>query len=101
MRSKVLFVDDDAATRDVVGWVLAERGFEIVCRSDGAEAMVTLAEAVALTEVDRITVDDLPEKIRTYRSDMFVLPTRRSYRAPVDGRGGEAIRPQGAANGKR
>lgn len=28
-----------------------------------------------MTEVDRITVDDLPEKIRTYRSELFVLPT--------------------------
>ncbi len=39
------------------------------------ELMNCMERAVALTEVDRITVDDLPEKIRTYRSDLFVLPT--------------------------
>jgi two-component system response regulator AtoC len=34
-----------------------------------------MERAVALTEVDHVTVDDLPEKIRTYRSSQFVLPT--------------------------
>ncbi len=34
-----------------------------------------MERAVALTQVDHVTVDDLPEKIRTYRSSQFVLPT--------------------------
>jgi len=34
-----------------------------------------MERAVVLTQVDHITVDDLPEKIRTFRNSLFVLPT--------------------------
>jgi two-component system response regulator HydG len=38
------------------------------------ELMNCMERAVTLTETNHITVDDLPEKIRAYRSDLFVLP---------------------------
>jgi DNA-binding NtrC family response regulator len=53
MESKVLFVDDDAAMRDVVESVLRGRGFDVVCRGNGAEAMATLADE----EFDAIVTD--------------------------------------------
>src|ERR1041385_2926747 len=53
MESRVLFVDDDAAMRDVVGSALVKRGFEVVCLGSGAEAMATLANS----EFDAIVTD--------------------------------------------
>ncbi len=44
MESRVLVVDDDAAMRDVMSSVLGTRGFHVVSRSSGAEAMTTLGE---------------------------------------------------------
>jgi two-component system response regulator HydG len=52
----------------------AERLLTYAWPGNVRELMNCIERAVALTEVDRITVDDLPEKIRTYRSDLFVLP---------------------------
>ena len=34
-----------------------------------------MERAVVLTQVDHVTVDDLPEKIRAFRNSLFVLPT--------------------------
>jgi DNA-binding NtrC family response regulator len=53
----------------------AERLLSYAWPGNVRELMNCLERAVALTQVDRITVDDLPEKIRTYRSSQFVLPT--------------------------
>jgi two-component system response regulator HydG len=53
----------------------AERLLNYAWPGNVRELMNCLQHAVALTQVDRITVDDLPEKIRTYRSSQFVLPT--------------------------
>jgi DNA-binding response OmpR family regulator len=53
MESRVLFVDDDAAMRDVVGSALGRRGFEVVCQASGVDAMATLVDQ----EFDAIATD--------------------------------------------
>jgi len=53
----------------------AERLLTYAWPGNVRELMNCMERAVALTQVDRITVDDLPEKVRTYRSSLFVLPT--------------------------
>lgn len=42
MQVKLLFVDDDVDTRDVVGDTLTLRGYEVVCVDTGAEALARL-----------------------------------------------------------
>ena len=53
MESRVLFVDDDAPMRDVVGSALGGRGFEVVSRASGIDAMAALADS----EFDAIVTD--------------------------------------------
>ena len=53
MESRVLFVDDDAAMRDVVSSALGTRGFQVVGRGSGTEAMATLDDQ----EFDAIVTD--------------------------------------------
>jgi two-component system response regulator AtoC len=53
MTSKILFVDDDAAMRDVVSSVLGRRGFRVVCQDTGEAALATLADQ----EFDAIVTD--------------------------------------------
>jgi two-component system response regulator AtoC len=53
----------------------AERLLAYAWPGNVRELMNCMERAVALTHVDHITVDDLPEKIRSYRSSQFVLPT--------------------------
>ena len=45
MAAKLLFVDDDAAVRDVVGATLLQRGFEVACVAGGEEALAALESA--------------------------------------------------------
>src|SRR6185295_16510103 len=53
MTSKVLFVDDDAAMRDVVSSALGRRDFEVVCHASGIDAMAALADQ----EFDAVVTD--------------------------------------------
>src|ERR1041384_7298261 len=53
MESRVLFVDDDAAMRDLLKSALGTRGFQLVCRGSGTEAMATLDDQ----EFDAIVTD--------------------------------------------
>jgi two-component system response regulator HydG len=53
----------------------AERLLSYAWPGNVRELSNCMERAVALTQVDHITVEDLPEKIRTFRSNLFVLPT--------------------------
>ncbi|MBS1805104.1 MAG: response regulator [Acidobacteria bacterium] len=41
-RAKILFVDDDAAMREVMALILSEEGFDVVTAGDGVEALAEL-----------------------------------------------------------
>jgi len=42
MPARLLFIDDDAAVRDVVSATLIHEGFDVVCAHGGAEALIAL-----------------------------------------------------------
>jgi DNA-binding response OmpR family regulator len=51
--SRVLVVDDEAAIRDAVRYLLQAEGLEVTCRSDGASAV----EAATTAEFDLVILD--------------------------------------------
>jgi DNA-binding NtrC family response regulator len=53
----------------------AERLLSYAWPGNVRELSNCMERAIALSQFDRITIDDLPEKIRCYRSSQFVLPT--------------------------
>ena len=65
---RVLVVDDDQATRELVDMVLSEEGFEVFAAPNGAVALdVVAAERPALILVDQnMPVMDGPEFIQAY-----------------------------------
>ena len=52
-----------------------------------------MEHAVALARFDQITVEDLPEKIRAYRAERFVVAAERSDRDRHDGRARAPLHP--------
>jgi two-component system, chemotaxis family, chemotaxis protein CheY len=71
MAAKILIVEDDADSREMLTFLLSGRGFEVICAEDGKEALERIEEeppGLIITDISMPVMDgiEMIEKLREH-----------------------------------
>jgi two-component system, chemotaxis family, chemotaxis protein CheY len=71
MAAKILIVEDDADSRDMLAYLLAGRGFEVICAEDGKKALELIEKeppGLIITDISMPVMDgiEMIERLREH-----------------------------------